>query len=170
MLDAGTFVPDHFVLAALIAGLRTSPKDYLYISASMAKGERPGGRHAGARALGLMPLMDDASVAHALEALRSIIEDRNLDTQVRANALSAAVNIAVRVPAPPPEQFLDLLRQAPSTLDSSRHARRPSDSMRLGSPPHSSNAFGRYCPNWVWRGIGIFCSATSRAEGGYGCN
>lgn len=131
LVDGGTDVPDRFVLAALVAGLRTSPEHYLGISASMAKGNRPGSRHVGARALGLMLQTEDASVAHAVEALRSVIEDRGLNGQVRADALSAAIEIAVRVPTAPAEQFIALLHRAP-------------DDAGPGLLETCASAFGRY--------------------------
>ena len=117
LLDEGINVPDRFVLAALVAGLRISPEDYLGISASMAEGKRPGSRHLGGRALGLMPLTDDVSIALAVRALKSVIKDPDLPGQARADALSAAIDIAVRTPSAPAEQFLELLCQAPADDD-----------------------------------------------------
>lgn len=133
LIDEGAHVADRFVLAALVAGLRASPKDYLATSASTARGERPGGRHVGVRALGLMPLTDDASVACAVHALRSVIEDRDLDRRVRADALSAAIDIAARAPAAPAGQFLELLRLAPGDADP-------------GLLETCAEAFGRHAP------------------------
>lgn len=119
LLDEGAHVPDRFVLAALIAGLRANVKDYLAISTSLAKGERSGSRHVGARALGLVPLPDNASVARAVQALKSVIEDRDLDSQVRADAVSAAIDVAVRAPSAPAAQFFELLRLAANEADPS---------------------------------------------------
>ena len=133
LLDEGAQVADRFLLAALVAGLRASPEDYLVISASMAKGERPGSRQVGARALGLMILTDDASVARAVEALRTVIEDRKLDRQARADALSAAFDVAVRASSAPAEQFLELLRLAPDDADP-------------GLLETCAEAFGRHAP------------------------
>jgi hypothetical protein len=66
LVHGGTQVPDRFALAALVAGLRGDTGRYLDISASMARGGRPGSRHLGARALGVMPAIDDVSVARAV--------------------------------------------------------------------------------------------------------
>lgn len=104
---------DRFVLAALVAGLRVDPGRFLVISGSMARGQSPGGRHLGARALGTMPATDDDSVAEAFNALGSIVEDRGLDASRRAEALSACVDIAVRAPEASTATVEELLRLAP---------------------------------------------------------
>ena len=117
LLHAGTDIADRFVLAALIAGFRTEPDEYLRTCAAIAKGERPGSRNVGARALGQMPQTDDGSVACAVQALKSVMENRDIDGQTRAVALSAAIDIAVRVPEAPAEQFIELLRKAPDDND-----------------------------------------------------
>lgn len=139
LVNAGTHVSDRFVLADLVAGLRTDPERYLDISACMARGERPGGRHLGVRALGVMPATDDVSIVRAVDALGSVIRDRGLDGPVRADALSAAVDIAVRARSAPPGQFVELLLLAPDDADRSlldacagafgRHAPRLSTSL-----------------------------------------
>jgi hypothetical protein len=138
-LNEGVDVPNRFVLAALVAGLRSGNECHLEISASMATGERRGSRQVGARALGLMPFTDNASVSVSVAALRSVIDAKGLEATIRADALSAALEIAVRTPSAPVEQFLELLRLAPGDADPllldacaeafGRHAPRLSDAL-----------------------------------------
>ena len=139
LMDGGTHVSDRFVLAALVAGLRTKPERYLELSACMARGEHPGGRHLGVRALGVMPASDDVSVGRAVETLGAVIKDCGLDGTLRANALCAAIDIAVRAPSAAQSQFVELLLLASDDADRSlldacagafaRHAPRLSPSL-----------------------------------------
>ena len=117
LVEGQRHIDSRFVLAALIAGLRGSPERYLDISVSMAIAARPGGRHLGVRALATMPAIDDASVARAVEALGSVIKDRDLDGSLRAEAVYAAMEIAVRAPSAPPAQFLELVHLAAEDVD-----------------------------------------------------
>ena len=81
-----------------------------------------------------MPLTDDASVAIAVEALGSAVGDRDLDGLLRADAVSAIVDIAARARSAPAGQFVQLLREAAHDADP-----------RLLSA--CAGAFGRHAPS-----------------------
>lgn len=127
VIDEGSTVDDRYLLGALIAGQRADLAKYLNISADMAKGVRPGGHRVGIRALGLLPAPDEGSVVIAVQALRSVLVDCELAASTRADALSAAMDIAARAPEVLQASFVELLALAtkdgdPRLLDACAYA------------------------------------------------
>jgi hypothetical protein len=88
-------IPDFCFAAALIAGLRTAPAVYLNVAIDFAQGNRRS-RMAGIRAIGAMSVQNDAVVQHAVTALGTVLDDVNAAIRDRADALTAALEVAQR--------------------------------------------------------------------------
>ncbi len=98
-LESRPEIPDFCFAAALIAGLRTNPNVYIDAAVEYAQGNRRS-RMPGIRAIGAMSLQEDTAVCRAVSVLESIVKDGRAPAQDRADALTAAVEIAQRCGAP----------------------------------------------------------------------
>jgi hypothetical protein len=88
-------VPDFCFAAALIAGLRTNPSFYLEVAIDYARGNRRS-RMPGIRAMGAMSIEDNTTVQRAVSVLGGVVQDKHAPTRDRADALTAAVEVAQR--------------------------------------------------------------------------
>jgi hypothetical protein len=94
-LESRPEIPDFCFTAALIAGLRTDLASYLDVAVAYAQGNRRS-RTPGIRAIGVMPVQDDAAVQSAVSALGGVLDDDHAAVRDRAGALTAALEVAQR--------------------------------------------------------------------------
>lgn len=96
-LEVGTQYPEFFFAAALIAGLQIDPQFYIDEAILYASGQR-GSRMPGIRAIAMMSVQDDMAIRAGVEALSIILSDDEVVVSDRADALSAALDVAQRFP------------------------------------------------------------------------
>lgn len=92
-------VPDFCFAAALIAGLRTDSAAYLDAAVAYARGNRRS-RMPGIRAIGAMYVQNDAAVRRAVTVLGGVLDDAHAAVGDRADALTAALEVAQRCAGP----------------------------------------------------------------------
>ena len=99
VLDGGGEVPDHFLLGALIAGLRSATAKYVQRCSTMLATRDPSVVPVAAKALAAMPASDDVAVRQAIHALADVVEESGAPSEHRARALEAAFRLAAGSPA-----------------------------------------------------------------------
>lgn len=108
---AGQGISDRFLLCALLAGLRIDLCRYAGVALRIANGKLRDDRVLGLRALGLMPVTDDALTARVLSELAGIVGQSELDASVRAAALSASWDVAVRASRVPRPRIMAVVEE-----------------------------------------------------------
>lgn len=109
LYEAGQDISDRFLLCALLAGLRIDLCRYAELALRIANGNLRDGRLLGLRALGLMPVTDDTLTGRVLSELAGIVGQAELDASVRAAALSASWDVAVRAPHVPQPRIMNVV-------------------------------------------------------------
>lgn len=94
-LEPAPEIPDFCFAAALIAGLRLDPAAYLDTAVSYAQGKRRS-RMPGIRGIAAMSLQNDMAVQLAASALSEVLDNDHASDRDRADALTAAIEIAQR--------------------------------------------------------------------------
>ena len=107
--EAGQDVADKFFLCALLAGLRIDLCRYAELALRIANGKLRDDRLLGLRALGLLPVTVDTLTERVLSELAGIVGQAELDASVRAAALSASWDVAVRAPHVPQPRIMNVV-------------------------------------------------------------
>ncbi len=107
--EASEGVGEGFVLAALLAGMRSNLARFLPVALRFATAGEGNTRLLGIRALGLVPVGDHARTDQALSTLAALVRDIRQAPPARATALSSAFDVAVGAPHVSPATLAVLL-------------------------------------------------------------